>query len=131
MALRRTIDAGMDSFTLASRWGISCELSTRLIRMSGRVPFGISVLSGFRTREQQEELGREGRPTAPAGRSTHTTCPATGVDLLPSVAVTDHVKAFLGSAAVFAGLRWGGGSPVADNGIPSDWNHVDLGPRLS
>lgn len=28
------------------------------------------------------------------------------------------------------GLRWGGGGPVDDIGIPVDWNHLDLGPRV-
>jgi len=27
------------------------------------------------------------------------------------------------------GLRWGGGGPREENGMPIDWPHVDLGPR--
>lgn len=36
-----------------------------------------------------------------------------------------------GLAANLAGLRWGGGSTVDDTGVPSDWNHLDLGPRTT
>jgi len=109
---------------------ISVELSNRLMVMANRAPFALSIISGFRTAEKQRALAAEGRPTADVDRSTHTTCPATGADLLPAVARTLVVQAQFGEAAVIAGLRWGGGSPVDPNtGIPSDWNHVDLGPR--
>jgi len=42
------------------------------------------------------------------------------------------MKAIWGRIAVMNGLRWGGGSrtSVEQAGIPSDWPHVDLGPRI-
>lgn len=124
------LGADVDVCELAGTWGISVELATRLVAMSTEVPFSISIISGFRSREQQLELEQAGRPTAPDHLSTHRSCPATGADLWPAVAVTDTVKASLGAAARLAGLRWGGGSPIdPGTGIPLDWNHVDLGPR--
>lgn len=117
------------------RWGISDELGTRIVLMAGRLEFGIRIISGIRSEKRQDELRSEGRPTAPPGVSTHTSCPATGADLVPMVAAVTAVKARFGAEAVFAGLRWGGGSPIGDlesdePGIPSDWHHVDLGPRM-
>lgn len=91
---------------------------------------GIQIISGFRTVAEQIELGRQGRPAADPSRSTHTTCPATGIDFRINGFVTTLMKARFGTIAVMNGLRWGGGSPVdPSTGIPSDWNHVDLGPR--
>lgn len=88
-----------------------------------------SIVSGHRTLRLQRCLGQSGRPTADPSRSTHTTCPATGVDVGIGLAPTRVQKAILGRIARLRGLRWGGGSPVDDNGIPSDWNHFDVGPR--
>ncbi len=115
----------------ANKWGIDLELAKRLVIMQDHVPYGLRIISGHRTEEEEAALKAEGRPTAPPGRSTHTSCPATGADLDPTIAVTSAVKASYGQAAVWAGLRWGGGSPVDSGGIPSDWRHVDLGPRQS
>ena len=89
----------------------------------------IAVISGFRTVEEQLELARSGRPAAPPHLSTHTLCPATGADVRINGFVTDTMKARFGRIVVMNGLRWGGGSTVSEVGIPSDWNHVDLGPR--
>lgn len=115
---------------LVTRWKISPALAQRLVWMAQALPFGVRIISGYRTAEKQENLRRAGRPTAPDDRSTHRSCPATGADVMPDVAVTNTVKAELGRAAVAAGLRWGGGSPIdPETGIPSDWNHLDLGPR--
>lgn len=115
---------------MALTWGISQVLAERLNLMATRLEFGIQIISGLRTRAQQQELREQGRPTAPDAVSTHLSCPATGADVRPTIAVTNAVKARLGAEGVFAGLRWGGGSPVdPDTGIPSDWNHFDLGPR--
>lgn len=115
---------------LASRWGISVELAQRLYRVAGEVPYSLLIISGFRTAEEQEALRQEGRPAAPDDVSTHRSCPATGADVWPGIGITGAVKAQLGAAAGRAGLRWGGGSPIdPDTGIPSDWNHLDLGPR--
>lgn len=118
-----------------NRWGISDELGSKLVQMAGNLEFGISIISGIRSEQLQEDLRLQGRPTAPPGRSTHTSCPATGADLLTLVAPVVAVKARFGAAATFVGLRWGGGSPRGaldsdEPGIPSDWNHVDLGPRM-
>lgn len=113
-------------------WGISYELAYRLMLMADQAaPLELDIISGFRTAEEQRDLDQEGRPAAPEALSTHRTCPATGADLsLPTVTTTDQVKAMFGGWTVFAGLRWGGGSPVSSAGIPLDWNHVDLGPRM-
>ena len=120
-----------DYCVLADRWQVSQILAWNLVRMTRRLEFGFSIISGYRTVGEQEALRAAGRPTAPAGTSTHTVCPAQGVDVWPSIAVTDVVKARLGEAAVSVGLRWGGGSPIdPETGIPSDWNHLDLGPRV-
>lgn len=118
-----------DRCRIQERWRISWDLCTRIHCMAERLPFGVSILSGFRTAEKQQQLYRDGKG-APVHLSTHCSCPATGADLWPDIAVTKVVKATFGEAATACGLRWGGGSPVdEETGIPSDWNHVDLGPR--
>lgn len=124
---------------VADRWGIDPVLSWKLMLTAAKLPFDIQIFSGARTREQQEQLEREGRPTAPFDVSTHADetasgCPrrATGADVQPidgGVRVIRAAIAQLGAAAVSAGLRWGGGSPVQADGIPSDFWHFDLGPR--
>lgn len=111
------------------RWMIHPRLAQALFTIAARAPFGISIISGYRSPARQAELEAQGRPTADPNLSTHLSCPAGGADVRLDVAVTDAVKATFGRLAVEAGLRWGGGSPVDQNGIPSDWNHVDLGPR--
>lgn len=121
---------------LGVRTGISLELARRLVKMAQEphLPFRLSIISGYRDCRKQDELERAGKTSLPccsSGRrpcSTHTTVPATGADLWPSVAPTSAVKAHFGRAAAFAGLRWGGGSPRDADGFPVDWNHVDLGP---
>lgn len=134
----------------AQRWGIRIELARRLVLLSTRLPFEIEMISGARSRTQQQALDDQGRPAADFDLSTHANefadgCPrlATGADLSPLVPHNDAVKLHLGREARFAGLRWGGGSgprdpegcasgPLADRLLacmPSDWQHVDLGPR--
>lgn len=116
--------------SLVERWRVDRELASRLVHLARITPFGLQIISGFRTKEEQEALKAQGRPTAPDHLSTHRSCPATGADLLPTIAATNTEKAELGKNARLAGLRWGGGSPIDPNtGIPSDWNHFDLGPR--
>ena len=123
--------------SIAARWGIRPELAQRLVCVSQRLEFGVSIISGARTRGRQEELERQGRPAAPWHLTTHADtdasgCPrlATGADVRTAVAPVTAVQARFGAEAVHCGLRWGGGSPVnPTTGIPSDWNHVDLGPR--
>ncbi len=90
----------------------------------------LTGISGFRTKAEQEALRARGRPAAPDELSTHRTCPATGADLRMNGLPTTPLKKAFGEAAILSGLRWGGGSSRdPDTGIPSDWNHVDLGPR--
>lgn len=121
---------------LCKDWGVSSELAVRLSAALSQAEreTGLewTIISGYRSPERQEELRRQGRPTAPPGLSTHTTCPATGADVRVASFPSNALKATWGRIAVINGLRWGGGSPVdPETGIPSDWNHVDLGPRQS
>jgi len=51
------------------------------------------------------------------------------VDISLGAMASSEKKRFWGQMVEANGLRWGGGSPV-DNGIPSDWQHVDGGPRV-
>jgi len=123
--------------SLAQRWGIRFDLARRLVAMSQRLEFPVQIISGSRSRTEQTALLETGRPTARFELSTHAnefedgSCRlATGADLSPLVAHVGAVRARMGAEAVFAGLRWGGGSQVdPSTGIPSDWQHVDLGPR--
>ena len=111
------------------RWKIAGVLATKLHCLATRLEFTFWVISGWRSEDQQQKLIDEGKG-APLHLSTHVTCPATGVDVWPTVTPTNVTKARLGAEARVCGLRWGGGSPVdPDTGIPSDWNHLDLGPR--
>jgi len=130
--LPETVYEHSDPCAIAERWGIRLPLAIGLVQMAtlGRdVPF--RIISGLRSPARQLELANEGKPTASIETSTHLSCPATGADIWPTIAVTNVVKARLGAEGVRAGLRWGGGSPVdPSTGIPSDWNHFDLGPRL-
>jgi len=120
-----------------SRWLITPELAVRLLDLErlwvDRFPGigGLSIISGHRTREEQEQLELEGRPAAEDRLSTHRSCPATGADVRLPLEADDYVKAELGRLCLLAGLRWGGGSPKSSLGIPVDWNHVDLGPRAT
>jgi len=114
---------------LATKWLIDPVLASKLVAMAQLVPFGLSIISGWRSVERQLELAKEGRPAAPPELSTHCSCPATGADLrINGLEPGPYEKTLFGEAAVKVGLRWGGGSPL-DRGIPTDWNHVDLGPR--
>jgi len=119
--------------TFRDRWLISSDLAVRLTILQERFPLPLWIISGYRTRAEQEQLEREGRPAAPFDQSTHTSCPATGADLsIGLTPQTDLVKAQFGVEVRLSGLRWGGGGPVdRETGIPEDWNHVDLGPRQS
>ena len=125
----------VEACDLVSEWALDPRLAVRLANVLNdwerESSIGAQVISGFRTRAEQEELGRRGRPTAPFSRSTHTTCPSTGADVSINGFVTRAMKASFGRIVVMNGLRWGGGSQVDDIGIPSDWNHVDLGARTT
>lgn len=125
------ITAETDWCMLSDRWQISHALARVLIRLARNLEFGIMIISGHRTPEQQADLLSDpNSKAAPVDRSTHTVCPATGADIWPTIGVTNAVRARLGAEATLVGLRWGGGSPIdPQTGIPSDWNHLDLGPR--
>lgn len=89
----------------------------------------VFIISGFRTRAEQDDLRRRGRPAADDNRSTHRSCPATGVDVsLGPVPILVH-KQIWGRLLAMNGLRWGGGSDLDENLIPLDWQHADVGPR--
>lgn len=118
---------------LQERWKLDPELARRLaivlneFRM--RTATEIDVISGYRSAAEQAALRRRGRPAAPDELSTHRTCPATGADVQIDGWADDNRRWIFGELAMVNGLRWGGGSPRDDRGFPSDWNHVDRGPR--
>lgn len=125
-----------DPVCIQADWKLDPRLAAAIARVifRGSTAIGrtIRIISGFRSIQEQLELKRQGRPAADPNVSTHTMCPATGVDLSIGFAPTTTQKAILGRIAVEEGLRWGGGSAVdPETGIPSDWNHFDLGPRWS
>lgn len=98
-------------------------------RNTGRDVF---IISGWRSAEEQAALKRAGRPTAPDELSNHRSCLSTAVDVDLGFLVPNGNQLAWGVAAVHRGLRWGGGSPVdPKTSIPSDWAHVDVGPRSS
>lgn len=125
-----------DFCTLAGRWGVHPDVMQRVWKAAAALEFQtkrtVWIVSGFRTAAQQRALEKAGRPAAPDALSTHRTCPATGVDIWLGPLPTGFLKAVWGSIAFSNGLRWGGGSPIdPETGIPSDWAHVDVGPRVS
>lgn len=89
----------------------------------------VVLISGWRSRLEQERLGRSGRPAAPDNVSTHRSCPATGADVSFGHGVVRIEKHIWGRILMLNGLRMGGGSKLDENGIPTDWQHVDAGPR--
>jgi len=123
-----------DECELAARWGVSTDLVRRVnlaaVDYRQETASLIWVVSGYRTESMQRRLERAGRPTAPDELSTHRSCPATGLDISLGFAPTRIQKAIWGRIVTMQGLRWGGGGPVDDGGIPFDWAHVDLGPRV-
>ena len=161
MPLPRAVTADSDPCALSSEWKVDQRVTVLLvllIRLMARDPrligivTGLRIISGFRTIAEQIELAQQGRPAADPQLSTHTTCPATGVDLR----LNDHMDPendigdrglwlAVGEIAESIGLRWGGGSANATwwrpqdapriagtrvrDYYPSDFNHFDLGPR--
>ncbi len=125
-----------DFCALAGRWGVEPSVMQRVSKAAAELEFQtgrtVWIISGFRTAAEQRALEKAGRPTAPDALSTHRSCPATGVDIWLGPLPTSFLKAVWGSIVFFNGLRWGGGSPIdPETGIPSDWAHVDRGPRVS
>lgn len=124
-----------DPCELARRWKVSPDTMERVwlsaqdfeTETGGR---RVDIISGWRSEEEQRRLGRQGRPTAPDDRSTHRSCPATGVDISLGPLPSNFMKATWGRITLVNGLRWGGGGAVdPDSLIPLDWQHVDRGPR--
>lgn len=118
---------------LCDHWKLDGKLVKRLhpalIQLEAETGLRWSVISGYRTPQEQQRLIDEGRPAAPVQLSTHTECPATGADVRVATFPTRAMKAQFGRVVSEHQLRWGGGSPPDEYGIPLDWNHVDLGPR--
>lgn len=125
--------AGADPCELAARWRVDQDTLSRVVLSAGQflqeTGREIQIISGYRTTREQGRLARTGRPAAPDSLSTHRSCPATGVDISMGLGATRPMKATWGRIAVMNGLRWGGGGPVDEGGIPLDWGHVDRGPR--
>jgi hypothetical protein len=115
--------------TWADRWGLDISFASRLVKFAENFPAPVDIISGYRTDAEQRALIASGEATLAPELSNHCACPAWAADIWPQIAVTNVVKASVGPAARVAGLRWGGGSPVNPQGIPSDWNHLDEGPR--
>lgn len=118
---------------MARIWGVdpSVLLATRAAaaRFEEETRREVWITSGYRTKAEQDALRSEGRPAAPDNVSTHRSCPATGIDISLGFLPTRVQKAIWGRHVVMQGLRWGGGGPVDDLGIPDDWQHVDRGRR--
>lgn len=134
MSPQREEVVSSDCCALAQRWGVSLEVLLRLviaaIKFRARTGRKVLIISGFRTLAEQEALKQAGRPTAAPNLSTHMSFPATGIDVSFSGApLSNASKALWGAEVIEAGLRWGGGSKLDSNGIPTDWQHVDVGPR--
>jgi len=122
-----------DVCSLAERWAVSVGVvrRVRLAAQDFHTETGrqVWIISGFRTVAEQNRLRAQGRPTADNDRSTHLSCPATGVDVSLGARPSNFLKATWGRLTLVHGLRWGGGGAVAESGIPVDWQHIDVGPR--
>lgn len=123
-----------DDCQLAAQWQVDPDTMRRVWLaaqdFTAETGIPVDIISGYRTQRQQRELGRRGRPTAPDRVSTHRSCPATGVDIQLGLLPSNLTKSTWGQWAFRHGLRWGGGSRLLESGLPSDWQHVDRGPRL-
>ena len=127
--ISETLTPETDPCTLAAKWRLERDLALGVVFMGNLFPFDLQIISGYRSPEQQQELIDDG-VGAPLHLSNHVTCPSRAADLWPLVHPANQIKIEFGRVAQLAGLRWGGGSPAdPTTGIPSDWNHVDLGPR--
>lgn len=121
---------------VADELGVEYELVRRLTQARHFLPFDLWIFSGARSAAEQARVSE-----LPFARSTHADTDAagcarlaTGADVQPvspGVRVDKTSVLMMGAEFVRAGLRWGGGAPVDDIGIPvgvERW-HVDLGPR--
>jgi hypothetical protein len=129
---RETI-TGKDVCDLAERWKVDPAFLRRVQLAAqdfeSETRRTVRIISGHRTAAEQARLGRQGRPTTSDELSTHRSCPATGVDLNFGFGLVRTEKHIWGRILFMNGLRWGGGSKLDANGIPTDWQHVDAGPR--
>lgn len=116
-----------------ARWGIREDIAHKALELGScfRIATGreLYIISGYRSPEKQRELRAQGRPAADPALSNHTVYPALAFDVDAFPDPTKEQKLLLGQCGLCIGLRWGGGSRLDDNGIPTDWNHFDLGPR--
>lgn len=121
-----------DLCALAERWRVDFRVLAKVMvaaaQFHQRTGRQVWIISGYRMAKEQSDLERAGRPTAPDALSTHRSCPATGIDVSLGAVPSRVMIAQWGELVILSGLRWGGGSEVKD-GIPSDWGHVDGGPR--
>ena len=133
---REDVDWHAKMCTIAERWGLDSDLARRIVEAQAEIPFDLWIFSGARDSFKQAQVSR-----TPFHLSTHADtdergCPrlSTGADVQPSspaIRKMPMAVAQMGAAFVRHGLRWGGGAPVGDDGIPvgnERW-HVDLGPR--
>lgn len=129
----REVITDADECDLVERWKVAPDTIHRVwlaaadfLQQAGR---RVWIISGWRSPAEQRGLSRKGRPTAPDELSTHRSCPATGLDISLGFAPSSFLKATWGRITLIHGLRWGGGGPTDEAGIPLDWQHVDTGPR--
>ncbi len=130
---RERIDPSSDPCALAIRWGVDPDTMSRVVlsaqQYTAETSLPVDIISGFRTKQEQLRLRTAGRPTAPDKLSTHRSCPATGVDVSLGLYPVGTQKWIWGRIVTLNGLRWGGGGPQDQDGMPLDWQHVDRGPR--
>lgn len=131
----REVITDADVGELACRWKVDPDTIVRVWLSAQdfeqQTQVRVWIISGWRSPNEQRQLTRRGRPTAPDELSTHRSCPATGVDISLGVLPSGFLKATWGRVTLAHGLRWGGGGPVdPDSFIPVDWPHVDRGPRV-
>ena len=123
-----------DSFALACCWNLSGDMVGRLVQSADEfweeTRIDTYIISGYRTAQEQATLARRGRPAAADELSTHRSSPATGADVSWSRPLIRDQKYTWMRILGRNGLRGGGGSPLDESGsFPTDFNHVDLGPR--
>ena len=123
----------LDACALSVRWGLDLVFAERLLLsaqdMESETGRQVSIISGYRTRAEQRALRRSGRPAAADETSTHRSCPSTGADVSMGFGVVVTEKHIWGRILLMNGLRWGGGSLLDDDLTPTDWQHLDAGPR--
>ena len=133
---RHCVDPGTRELSQAIQrvWDVECLLADLVaaVLLETRAQIGREprVISGYRSRRQQDDLRRRGRPAAPDHFSNHRIFPAGAVDVSLGALPTRPMKWTFGMSALSWGLRWGGGSPIdPETGLPTDWQHLDRGPR--